>query len=322
MFYTKLHIEPFKQKIQYTDKIFFIGSCFSDEIAKYFKTYKFIVLSNPFGTMYNPVSIYQNISRIINKQYVDENDFFLDEDIYKSFDFHSSLAGLKLNELIEQINQLIETSNLFLKDVDWFFITFGTSYIYEHKKTNKIVANCHKQPSYEFNNRILSFDEIYNYFDKTISLINNFNTKTKIVITISPVRYLKYGAFENQVSKSLLFTALHKIRNKITDLYYFPSYEIFMDELRDYRYYASDLIHPSDVGIEYVWNRLIDRAFDENTRNIYNEIKNIINSCKHRPMFFESKTYAAFKSSLLAKIQLLEKQYSFLNFKDEKKLLI
>jgi|YNPMSStandDraft_1061717.scaffolds.fasta_scaffold00797_13 hypothetical protein len=318
MFYTIVNIEQFDKKINYDDKLFFIGSCFSNEIAQKFSLYKFNVLVNPFGTLYNPVSIYQSIERIIDKKFVNENDFFLDEDIYKSYDFHSTLAGIKIDELTKQVNEIINKSYFFLKDVSWIFITYGTSYVYEHKQLKKIVANCHKKPSNEFINRMLNFNETYEYIEKTVSLIKNFNSRTNIVFTISPVRYLKYGAFENQVSKSVLFIALNKLRKNYPETNYFPSYEIFIDELRDYRYYAADLLHPSDIGIEYVWNRLIDTTFDNNTKTLYKEIQNIINSCKHRPMFRESKTYDLFKNNLLSKIESLEKRYSFLDFEKEK----
>lgn len=321
MFQSVLKIEPFPKKIQYCDKLFFIGSCFSNEISQKFSLYKFNVISNPFGTLYNPVSIYSIIERIVSKKFVSENDFFLDDDIYKSFDFHSSLAGINLSNLIFQTNQLIEQSYSFLKEARWIFITYGTSHIHEHISSKKVVANCHKRPSYEFINRLLNFDEAFNYIEKTINIIKQFNPEIQVVFTISPVRYLKYGAFENQVSKSLLFVCLNELKRKYTEILYFPAYEIFLDELRDYRFYATDLIHPSNVGIDYVWNKLIEASFSEQTLNLKKQVQYIINSCQHRPMFPESKTYTLFKKSLLEKIEILEKQYPFLNFEREKMLI-
>lgn len=321
MYYTPVNIRSFKRKITYNNTLFFIGSCFSDEIAQKLLFFKFNVLSNPFGILYNPVSIFQSIQRIVLKENVQANDFFLDGDIYKSFHFHSSIAGINLNDVTNDVNTLVETSHDFLKKSDIIFITYGTSYVYELKKTRQIVANCHKVPASEFYHRMLTDDEVLKAMQDTIECLRLVNTQAHIIFTISPVRYLKYGSFENQVSKSLLFVSLHKILQQYADVFYFPAYEIFMDELRDYRYYASDMIHPSDDGVEHVWKRFKEALIEETEYDLMKRIEEIKQACMHKPMFPQSASYQSLRQNILSKIEKLEQQYAFLNFQQEKSLL-
>ncbi|MCX7862758.1 MAG: GSCFA domain-containing protein [Bacteroidales bacterium] len=321
MYYTPIHIKPFNKKIQYNDKLFFIGSCFSDEIARKLIDYKFAVISNPFGTLYNPISIYQSLQRITNQTHVTENDFFCEDDIYKSFHFHSKLADTNLNQLIEHANNIIANSYQFLKQASWIFITYGTSYVYIHKNTSDIVANCHKLPATTFEHRMLTAHEVNRAICSTIELLQHFNKNLSIVFTISPVRYLKYGSFENQVSKSLLFTSLYQAFQTYTSLLYFPAYEIFMDELRDYRYYATDMLHPSTDGIEHVWNKFKQYCIHENSYELLNKIHEIKQACLHKPMFPLSALYQKHAKSTLFKINQLELEYPFLNFNEEKNFL-
>ncbi len=321
MYTTQLNIKPFDHKISYADKLFFIGSCFSEEVAKQFSQVKFQVLSNPFGTLYNPASIFFAVQRIIQNKKVTEEDFFLSDGVYKSFAFHSSLAGTHLHELIDKVNAVIHKSHEFLKQASWNFITLGTSYVYRHKTQKKVVANCHKLPANTFDHFLLSLDEVHSYLNDTVSILQQFNPQINIVFTVSPVRYLSYGAFENQVSKSLLFVALHKLLEKEKDCRYFPAYELFMDELRDYRYYDRDLIHPSALGVEHVWNRLVETVVDENSQQLMKQVYAVVAACKHRPMFPESTSYLQHKSNLMQKIVKLQNEYPFLDFTEENNLL-
>jgi hypothetical protein len=321
MYYTSVNIRPFSRKITYSDSLFFIGSCFSDEIAQKLLFHKFNVLSNPFGTLYNPVSIYQSLKRIVLKDKVQRGDFFLDGDIYKSFHFHSSIAGMNLNEVLDKTNSIIEASHDFLKNSNLLFITYGSSYVFEFKKTGQIVANCHKVPASEFHHRMLTDGEVLKMMQYTVECLRSFNPKLQIIFTVSPVRYLKYGSFENQVSKSLLFVSLSKILQQYADVFYFPAYEIFMDELRDYRFYASDMLHPSDDGVEHVWKRFKEALIEETEYELMKRIEEIKQACLHKPMFPQSTAYKSLRQNILSKIVILEQQYAFLNFDQEKSFL-
>jgi len=320
MFYKEIPIQPFSCKIEYTDALFFIGSCFSEEIAKKFSYFKFNVISNPFGTLYNPVSIYNALERIIKKKFVTKDDFFLDDDIYKSFDFHSQIADTNLERLIDNTNKIILESHNFLSCAQWIFITYGTSHIYEHKHLKKIVSNCHKIPDSYFNQRLLELQECISYVENTLNIIQAFNKEINIVFTISPVRYMKYGAFLNQVSKSILFLSVYNKIQKNNNVFYFPSYEIFIDELRDYRFYSNDMLHPADIGINYLWEKLKETIISNEAINIMNKVNEILTASHHKVMFYESNSYKKLKNSILEKIENLEKTYPFLNFNKEKQL--
>ncbi len=321
MYYTPVNIAPFLRKITYNDTLFFIGSCFSNEIAQKLSFFKFNVFSNPFGTLYNPVSIYQSLLRIVNKERVHTADFFLDGDIYKSFHFHSSMAGINVDSVIENINTIIEASHEFLKKSNFIFITYGTSFVFELKETGQMVANCHKVPASKFHHRMLTDKEVFKSITDTIECLRSINQQVDIIFTVSPVRYFKYGSFENQVSKSLLFVSLHKILQQYTNIYYFPAYEIFMDELRDYRYYASDMLHPSNDGIEHVWKRFKDALIEKSQHELMKQVEEIMQACMHKPMLPQSATYHSLRQNILSKIKKLEQQYPFLRFDKEKILL-
>ncbi len=322
MYYTRLSLKPFENKITYSDALFFIGSCFSESVAEKFKLLKFQVLSNPFGTLYNPVSIANALDRIVAKTYVCEQDFFLKDEIYRSFDFHSSLTDVRLEELILKVNNLIETAHTFLNQAKWVFITLGTSFVFKHKELNKIVANCHKMPASVFEQYLLTEDEVYLYLTSMVQCISSINPTAQLVFTVSPVRYLSGGAFENQVSKALLIISINRLLKENQRLLYFPAYELFMDELRDYRYYDNDLIHPSPLGVEHVWNRLLELAFDEKEKPLMKQIQELVLTSLHKPMFPETSAYKQLKTKMLDKIYELQRQYPFLNFDKEKKMFL
>ena len=307
MYTTPVHIEPFPKKINYTDKIFLLGSCFSNHLTEKLKYYLFDALNNPFGVLYNPASIELALNLTANKRKITSSDFFQEQDIYKSFYFHSQWADTNLTRLIEAINKTIEHVHDYIRHSQWVFITFGTAYIYELKANKQIVANCHKQHPKNFNHRMLSLLETCAYIEKIASHLYRLNPHAQLVFTISPVRYLKDGAHQNQLSKSTLHLALNEYLHQDNRAYYFPSYEIFIDELRDYRYYAADMIHPSDVGIEHVWKRFSETFFDTASSQLMNQVADIQTALNHRPQFPESKQYQLFKQRLEQKIATLKK---------------
>ncbi|NSW45777.1 MAG: GSCFA domain-containing protein [Bacteroidales bacterium] len=308
MYFTPVHIEPLPYKINYTDRLFLMGSCFTSHLAEKLKYYLFHTDDNPFGILYNPASIELALNIIVNKKEIQASDFFQEQDIYKSFYFHSHWADTNLLRLLENINTTIVRVFNYINKTQWFFITFGTAYVYELKQNKQIVANCHKQHPQKFNHRMLSISEASTYIEKIAAHIYRLNPQAHIVFTISPVRYLKYGAHQNQISKATLHIALKEFLQKHPNAFYFPSYEIFMDELRDYRYYANDMIHPSDIGIEHVWKRFCETYFDAETRKLMNQVSEIQAAINHRPMFPDSKEYEQFKQKIKQKISQLKTQ--------------
>lgn len=321
MYYTRINIEPHPLRINYSDRSFFIGSCFSTNISDKFRYYKFETEANPFGVLYNPASIRQALELISSGRKIINEDFFREEDIYKSFLFHSQWAGMDINELVHRVNDKIAQTYQFLKQTKWFFVTLGTSYVYEFKSNSEIVANCHKQNADLFTHRMLSVEEVLQYIEKISSLIYKLSPEANLVFTVSPVRHLKQGASLNQLSKATLIVALNQYLAKNANAYYFPSYEIFNDELRDYRFYADDMTHPSGLGIEHIWKRFSEIFFDDQTQKLITRIGEIKSACEHKVFFPGSKAYQTFKTKTLQKIEKLSKELPFLSFEDEKKMI-
>lgn len=314
MYYTPVPINPFESKITYNDNILLLGSCFSENIAHKLEYYKFKTLSNPLGTLFNPASIELLINKIVQKQWVSEKDFFCDDDVYKSFYFHSSIAGTNLSVIIEKANNLIAYSNEFLKQATFIFITLGSAFVFEHKELGIVVANCHKQPANRFVQRRLSIDESIYYLETIIKHIRTINQQSNIIFTVSPVRYLKYGSFQNQLSKATLLLAIEKVLNEKQNIFYFPAYEIFIDELRDYRFYDNDLIHPSSLGIQHIWERFKQTFFTDETLQWMKKIEQIQQAIHHRPMFKESKSYSLFRENIEREINNIRTQFPFITF--------
>lgn len=276
---------------------------------------------NPLGTVYNVVSILNTLKIILKEIELNDEYFFNEGGIYKSFYLHSSISHSDINELKKILLHKINVANNYITKSKWIFITLGTSYVYRHKSLNIIVSNCHKQPTCVFDNYLLSVEETYNYLEEIIIKIKNINANCKIIVTISPVRYLKYGAFGNTLSKSTLFLAISKLLSVYSDVIYFPAYEIFIDELRDYRYYALDMVHPGEAGIEYLWERFCTVFFDAETLEEMNEIRRVLLSLEHKPIFKESEQYKEFKKTLSEKIIELKHKYPYLDFEEEIKMI-
>lgn len=314
LYYTSVDIPKPPKTISHQDTIMLMGSCFSTHIAQKLKWYLFHVLDNPFGVLYNPVSIEQSILIIKEKKRITSDHFFLEEDVYKSFLFHSQWANTNLEFLLDEINKMIIDSHYFLLQIKWVFITLGTAYVYEFNESGEVVANCHKQSAQKFIHRMLSVEEVTENLKKIYTHIIDLSPSANIVFTVSPVRHLKQGAHLNQISKSTLLLAINKILNECTQAFYFPSYEIFMDELRDYRYYANDMLHPSELGIEHVWNRFSQLYFDYQTQSLNKQINEIKTALEHRPLFPESKSYIRFQEQLEQKIKELKAKAPYLRW--------
>ncbi|UEG48909.1 GSCFA domain-containing protein [Ferruginibacter lapsinanis] len=317
-FHLEFTPKQFTTKINHQDELLLIGSCFTENIGAKLKQLKFSVLENPNGILFNPISITKSISSYIaNKQYT-ETDLFYANECWNSWEHHSRFSHPDKEQCLELINQSQNTANSFLKTAEWVLITVGSAFVYELENT-EVVANCHKIPTDKFVKRLLSIDEVYTALKSTVHKLIDNNPGVKIIFTISPVRHLRDGFVENNRSKSTLIQAVHRLVDSNEKVFYFPAYELVIDDLRDYRFYAEDMVHPNYAATNYVWEKFIATCIDESSQQLMKEI-NVINAARnHKPFNPTSKQHEKFLKANLEKVEQLSKQNSYINFDDEKK---
>ena len=306
-FRTNIQLQKEENQIDYASKLLLIGSCFSENISKKLAYYKFDVASNPFGILFNPKAIETLILNSLNEKIYTEKDVFLLNERWHCFDAHSDLSASDKNELIHNLNLAIKSTNKRLKEATHIIITLGTSWTYRFIETNAIVGNCHKVPQKKFAKELLSVDEISASLKNICHQISAVNPKATVIFTVSPVRHIKDGFVENSLSKAHLISAIHKTLGEV-DGKYFPSYEILMDDLRDYRFYNSDMIHPNETAIDYIWEHFKHVWIQENTFSIMKEVGNIQKGLAHKPFNPGSEQHMAFMEDLQQKILVLEKK--------------
>ena len=255
-------IEPFKI-IRENSEIFLMGSCFTEHIGTKLNNAGFKTFVNPFGILFNPVSITNAIKRIVNKQVYSIGELIKNQEgRYCSFDHHGFFSNIDKDKTIDEINVALLEAHENLKKTECIIITLGSAWIYRHIGLNKLVANCHKLPNTEFEKQLLSVDKLVDSIKEAIVHIRTINPNSKIIFTISPVKHLRDGIVENQQSKASLIMALGEcLKAKDENLYYFPAYEIVTDELRDYRFFEADHCHPNQLAIDYVWERFTETCF-------------------------------------------------------------
>ncbi len=317
LFRTPVEIAQAKQPISYNSKLFLIGSCFTENIGNKLSYYKFNTLINPFGVLYNPLSIRLNLKILLQGKKFCREDLNCFSNLWFSFQHHSSFSNSDPQLCLEKINNSLDKAAAFLQKADFLLITLGTAWAYKWKANGEIVANCHKIPAKEFDRHKLDLDTIVNDYVSLFHDLRNFNSKLKIIFTVSPIRHWKDGAVNNQISKSTLILAIHKLKEAFDFLDYFPAYEIVMDDLRDYRFYAEDMIHPNTVAIDYIWNRFKQRYFNSQTMEILQRIAGIMRAKDHRPFNPESEQHRNFTRTNLKKIEELQGKYKFIDFSDE-----
>ena len=294
-----------------------MGSCFTQNIGAKLIEYKFDVNINPNGIIFNPISLVKALKRIFSNQLYAEKELNQHNEKWFSFDHHGSFSSLKKEDCLEQINTSLTNANSLFVNTKTIFITFGSAWVYEYPEFG-IVANCHKIPNKQFTKRLLSVKEILTVFDEIKELMNDLN----IIFTVSPVRHVKDGLHENNLSKSILLLAINNLVEQNENYHYFPAYELVVDELRDYRFYKDDLVHPTDLAINYVWDKFCESFFNEKTNNINTEIQKIKSAVKHIPFSCENKSYQKFLTKQIQLIDKLSIQYPFLDFEQEKKSLL
>ena len=314
-FRTQIPISKSNHPLDYNSKIVSLGSCFAENMGDKFQYFKFQNTINPFGIIFNPVSIEKIIQKAINTVLFTEKDIFFHNERWHCFDVHSDLSNPNKEDLLASLNALIKSTNYQLAQSTHVIITYGTSWVYRNIESDSIVANCHKVPQKQFKKELLSVEGTEKSVANTIKLIHAVNPNCSIIFTVSPVRHIKDGFVENQWSKSNIISALHKTFDcQLSTINYFPSYEIMMDELRDYRFYTEDMLHPNQVAIDYIWKRFMETTISETAFPTMEEVERIQKSLSHKPFDPNSESHLKFESKVREKITKLESQYSFMKF--------
>ena len=299
-FRTEIEIAKIAEGIDHTQKVFALGSCFAENISERLAKAKFSVESNPFGVLFNPFSIANALERLDEIRAFAVCDIKAGRDAFFSFDAHSSLDGKTHTEIFGNLNKAVAQGSKALRESDWVILTFGTAWVYE--KDGRVVANCHKQPASEFERRRLSVAEIVERYSR---LFEGVLRDKKVVLTVSPVRHIGDGLQENSVSKATLRLAVEELVAKFENAHYFPSYEILIDDLRDYRYYADDLAHPSKMAVDYVWERFCEAILSPETREMLPRIAQIVSAAEHRPFNPDSESHKAFCRKMIEKAEAM-----------------
>ena len=317
---TEIQIPEFPSKMDYSKSTMFFGSCFSENIGQKMIDLKYQVDMNPFGILYNPQSIANSLKFLLEKQLFTEYDLFQDQGVWNSFYHHSRFSDVDKEVVLAKINSRLLSSHDFLKNADFLVITFGTAWAYEFVHSGQVVSNCHKVPAAQFNRIRLTMHDISVAYRHLLDELWSFNPNLKVVFTISPIRHWKDGAVENQVSKATLILAIDHLKNDFADrgLSYFPSYELMMDELRDYRFYAEDMIHLSPVAIDYIFDRFSKFIISKESMKTSEKVLKIRKAMLHRPVNSESSEYEKFLGVTLDEINKLNAAFPTLSFLEER----
>ena len=314
-FTTKIPIPKNHFPIDYDSKILLLGSCFAENIGNKFEYFKFQSTTNPFGIIFNAVSLKKLIRRAVENKKYTENDIFFHNELWHCYEVHSELSNPDKEEFLSNLNSILESTHRHITLLTHCIITLGTSWVYRNMESNEIVANCHKVPQKHFTKELLSISQTEESLQNIITLIHSVNPNCHFIFTVSPVRHIKDGFTENALSKAHLIAALHKaITLHPSSITYFPSYEIMMDELRDYRFYAEDMLHPNQIAIDYIWEQFATSTISEESQSLMIEIESVQKSLAHKPFNPNSESHQKFVNHLDLKIKTIQNQYPFIKF--------
>ena len=293
----RLEFDPpsLSKKIDLDEKIMLVGSCFTEHVYNYLVASKFQAIQNPNGILFNPISIANALNRYIDNTLISSDELFEHNGLWNHWDFHSNLSCTTREESLHRMNETINVANSFLKQAQWLIVTLGSGYIYE-RQGGDIVANCHKMPVSGFIKRMLDPEEIVSTYTTIIEELKKFNHNINIIFTISPVRHLRDGFVENNRSKSVLIHAVDKLTRIHEHIHYFPSYELVVDDLRDYRFYAEDMVHPNYLATRYVWEKFCVAAINGRSREVMKELDQLNMAFQHKPLHPDSAEHRKFKN--------------------------
>ncbi len=315
-FRTVLKPLPYDFKISYQSKLIFMGSCFSEHIGNILKKNKLRVDINPFGILFNPVSVLNSLRFLLIKKEFTDDDLFFSNEYWHSFLHHSKFSDPDKNRVLKKINERIGSPIVDITKADFLFITFGTARVYEFLETSRIVSNCHKLPNFLFRKRLIDILETVDLYDEFLENLFAINPNVRVFFSVSPVRHIKDGFTENFLSKSILRLIIENLINKNSRVHYFPAYEIVNDDLRDYRFYDMDMIHPSESAVNYIFEYFSKCFFDEYTLDILSNVNKIVKSLEHIPFDTTSLAYGRFKENILNEISILQSKYVDIDFSD------
>jgi hypothetical protein len=331
-FMVKIDLKKNKKQISYRDKIFLIGSCFTEHIGDSLQELKFSVLQNPNGILFDPHSVSTALlSYVDNKQY-GEQDFFQLNEVWHSWHHHSRFSHTNIHEAVRIVNQSQQQAHEFLMEADWVIITLGSSFSYRLTKqaartayfkkesdgdANLGVANCHRAPAQWFNKHLMANDEIISELDNCLRHLSAVNSKFNVILTVSPVRHIRDGVIDNNRSKARLIESVHHLLNKWERLYYFPAYELVIDVLRDYRFYDVDLVHPNYMATEFVLEKFAETCLENETQELMQEVKALVTAKKHKAFQPGTTAHKKFLEAYLEKAASLQKKFPFLNLTEE-----
>lgn len=321
-FRTVLEPKPSSFQINHQSGVLCIGSCFAENMGTRLEDFKFQTYLNPFGIIYNPISISKSLEILL-----DEKSFFIESDLFEnlgrwhSFQHHGSFSFPKKEMTLEKINSSLETTRFFLKEAEYLILTLGTSNVFIDKISDVLVANCHKVPQKSFYKKTLSVEEIIQSLGSIIEHLNSSFPRIKVITTVSPVRHIRDGLIENQVSKSKLIIALNTLTQQYSHVKYFPAYELLLDDLRDYRFFKKDMIHPNEIAVDYIWDFFSKTFFDPKTIELNSKIEKLKIAARHKPFHPQSEEHQRFVKKQINKMDNLEREFPFLDFGKEKKQL-
>ena len=318
-FYTEIKTGKSAFCVSHTDKILVLGSCFADNIGYRLADCKFSCVVNPFGTLYNPLSILAAVEMMAKGKVFTSSDLFQSQGLWHSWSHHGSFSSSSVDESLGMMNASMEKAREQLTRLDVLILTYGTAWVYRlAAHPEKVVANCHKQNEGLFLRRMEDVDTLEACIRRTLEMVRSVRPQAKVIFTVSPIRHLRDGLHANQLSKASLLLAVDKVLNSSKGVCeYFPSYEIMMDELRDYRFYDDDMVHPSGKAVDHIWERFSDTFFNKDTMALVKEWRGIALALAHRPLHADTDAYRQFLKTLLEKIINIKNKHPYLDVEQE-----
>jgi len=321
-FRTRIEIPKQDISMNHATRVMLFGSCFAEHIGRKLLQYKFKADVNPFGILYNPFSVSQSIKRLLSGTSFTEEDLLFHQEMYHSLMHHGQFSATDKQACLNHISNRFEKAAEMIRSTELFLITFGSAYAYRWKETGEIAGNCHKIPADRFHRVRLSVEEIAEEWGEVIRLCRILQPEVKFIFTVSPIRHWKDGAHENQLSKSILHLAIDILQNRYREhVGYFPAYEVMMDELRDYRFYDEDMIHPSSLAGDYIWQRFTATYFSEEPRHVNEEWSPIRRALDHRPLNPETEAYRTFVRQTALRLEAFAMNHPEISCEQERALL-
>ena len=311
--HTEIKTKPLEQTLHYGDSLLFLGSCFADEVGGICRGLGFNALVNPFGVLYNPASITQSVERLWGGQpFVPDEVMVVGEGQFCTFNHNTAFWKSSKTELLEEVNRSLKEAHVHFLEAKWVIISLGTSWAFRHKESGLVVSNCHKLPACQFERVFFSVEQS---FQCLLEMVGQHPEK-QFIFTVSPLRHLKDGLHENQLSKAALLLAVDEVCKKQDNAHYFPAYEILLDELRDYRFYREDMVHPTEQAVHYIWEKFVDFAIDPNEKPAMKLVSELKQMLQHKPLFPENEAFRKFEAQKQQKLAELIRNYPKVSFEN------